>query len=229
MLSVGYAQRDLSRPYTRLLGHWIDRVGAHHYYQPVEIESREGSYFFITSNHDTLESSYELEFEKLSQDIVGVTVDFGTRSLINICGIPPDGSFMLCLHVIDENTQYPDSLTFIDCIINPYTNEKLSDFEQPSFIELTAKVEVVDWTNRPSPSDNYQYIEGIVKNVGTRTAEYVRVIVKALDRNDNLVALEPGHYVDPPTLKPGQEGTFQVMMEQYPNVETYTVRVTWDE
>lgn len=90
-----------------------------------------------------------------------------------------------------------------------------------------AHVKITDWTNRPSASGNYQHVEGIVKSTGNITADYVKITVKAFDKNDKLVAIEQD-YADPYILSPGEEGVFKVMMQRIPRMKKLSVSVKWE-
>ena len=87
-------------------------------------------------------------------------------------------------------------------------------------------VMIMDWTNRPSASGNYQYVEGIITSRGSKTARHIEITVQALDKNDKLVALEKS-YAEPPELSPGEDGIFKIMIDRMPSIAKYSVKADW--
>ena len=106
---------------------------------------------------------------------------------------------------------------------NPQTSNKQSPPESIT----KADIEIVDWTNRLSDPPIYYYVEGILKNIGNKTANFVKVKVIAYDINDKLVSLNNA-YADPYTMTPNQESTFQVMVEQDSRIERFGIKITWE-
>ena len=86
------------------------------------------------------------------------------------------------------------------------------------------KIEIVYWSNRPSASGNYIYVEGSLKNIGDQTAEGVRVKVKSLDSNGEIVSIDDG-YADPSLISPNKEGIFQVMVENNYKIKEFSLIV----
>lgn len=89
-----------------------------------------------------------------------------------------------------------------------------------------AKMDVVDWNHRLSGSENYIYVEGILKNVGDEIAESVKVKVTSLDAQGKLVSIDDA-YADPSIVAPEQETTFQVMVRNDPRIERFKLTVLW--
>ena len=105
---------------------------------------------------------------------------------------------------------------------NPQTSNKQS----PPGPIAKANIEIVDWTNRLSDPPIYYYVEGILKNIGNKTADFVKVKIISYDINDKLVSLNDT-YADPYTIAPNQEATFQVMVEQDSRIERFGIKVIW--
>ena len=89
-------------------------------------------------------------------------------------------------------------------------------------------VMITDWTNRPSSGGGYQYIEGVVKNMGNVTVKNIEITVKAIGENDKLTGIDKG-YADPYVLPPGGEGTFKIMMDRIPGTVKYYVFPNWED
>jgi hypothetical protein len=90
-----------------------------------------------------------------------------------------------------------------------------------------AKLEIQDWSNRPSETGNYVYIEGIIKNIGKGNAYSVQVTAKGLDKYGNLVALEKG-YTTPTSIAPDKTATFQIMMKNYEKLDKFGLSWNWN-
>ena len=86
------------------------------------------------------------------------------------------------------------------------------------------KIKIVDWNNRPSASGNYIYVEGSLKNIGDQTAERVRVKVKSLDSNGEIVSIDDG-YADPSSIAPNKEGMFQIMVENNYKIKKFSLLI----
>jgi len=87
-----------------------------------------------------------------------------------------------------------------------------------------AEIKFIDSTNRLKR--NYYYVEGILKNNGKVTASYVKVGIRALDKYGKLVSIHDG-YADPSTIAPGQEATYQIMIEYDSKIDKFDKRVSW--
>ena len=105
-------------------------------------------------------------------------------------------------------------------------NSQTSDKQIPPETITKANIEIVDWTNRLSDPPIYYYVEGILKNIGNKTADFVKVKIISYDINDKLVSLNDT-YADPYTIAPSQEATFQVMVEQDSRIERFGIKVIW--
>jgi lipopolysaccharide export system protein LptA len=86
------------------------------------------------------------------------------------------------------------------------------------------KIKIVDWNNRPSTSGNYIYVEGSLKNIGDQTAERVRVKVKSLGSNGEIVSIDDG-YADPSSIAPNKEGMFQIMVENNYKIKKFSLLI----
>ena len=89
-----------------------------------------------------------------------------------------------------------------------------------------AEIKIIDSTNYLSGSGNYYYVEGILKNNGKGTAYSVKVEVRALDKYDKIVSIDDV-YADPSTLAPGQEATYQIMVEYDSKIDKFDKEVSW--
>jgi hypothetical protein len=87
-----------------------------------------------------------------------------------------------------------------------------------------AEIKLVDSNNRLKR--NYYYVEGILKNNGKGTAFYVKVEVRALDKYGKLVSIDYG-YAKPSTIAPGQEATYQIMVEYDSEIDEFDKSVSW--
>jgi len=87
-----------------------------------------------------------------------------------------------------------------------------------------AEIKLVDSNNRLKR--NYYYVEGILKNNGKGTAFYVKVEVRALDKYSKLVSIDYG-YAKPSTIAPGQEATYQIMVEYDSEIDEFDKSVSW--
>ena len=107
--------------------------------------------------------------------------------------------------------------------------EETTDLQpKPLVSKKKANIKVVDWINRLSPSGDYVYVEGIIKNIGDSSAYYTEVIIKALDKRGKLVCIEKT-YADPSTILPKQEVTFKVMVKNYNNINSFKLDTLWEE
>jgi DNA uptake protein ComE-like DNA-binding protein len=107
--------------------------------------------------------------------------------------------------------------------------EETTDLQpKPLVSKKKADIKVVDWINRLSPSGDYVYVEGIIKNIGDSSAYYTKVIIKALDKQGKLVCIEKT-YADPSTILPKQEVTFKVMIKNYKNINSFKLDTLWEE
>ena len=84
------------------------------------------------------------------------------------------------------------------------------------------KIEIVDWNNRLSTYGNYIYVEGSLKNIGNQTAKVIRVKVKALDSNGEIVSNEDG-YTNPSLIAPNKEAIFQIMLKNNYKIKKFSL------
>lgn len=108
----------------------------------------------------------------------------------------------------------------------PLTKTEKGGGRTPPAPVKKGKMKIVDWTNRVSASGNYIYVEGILKNTGKAVARGVQVKVKSLDTNGKLISLDDG-FADPYNVRPGQETTFQVMVNYDTRIEKFSLSVLW--
>jgi hypothetical protein len=86
------------------------------------------------------------------------------------------------------------------------------------------KIKIVDWDNRLSTYGNYIYVGGSLKNIGNQAAEEVRVKVKCLDSNGEIVSIEDG-YTNPSLISPNKEGIFQIMLKNNYKIKEFSLIV----
>jgi len=86
------------------------------------------------------------------------------------------------------------------------------------------KIQIVDWNNKLSASGNYIYVEGSLKNISDKTAEGVRVKVKSLDSNGEIVSIDDG-YANPSLIAPNKEGIFQIMVRNNYKIREFSLIV----
>jgi len=91
----------------------------------------------------------------------------------------------------------------------------------------TANIKIVDWTDYPSETGNYIYVEGVLQNISKVIATSVRLKIQALDKYDKLVSITPC-YADPTTLNPNQKATFITMVTSNPKISKFNLTVLWD-
>ena len=91
---------------------------------------------------------------------------------------------------------------------------------------IKANIEIIDWTNRLSDPPQYFYVEGILKNTGNKTADFVKVKITAYDIDKKLVSIND-IYADPFTMAPNQEATFKVMVERDLRIKNFGINVNW--
>ncbi|HEC88466.1 MAG TPA: hypothetical protein ENI52_04025 [Thermoplasmata archaeon] len=119
-------------------------------------------------------------------------------------------------------------ILFILMQVHPNSNissNNISSQTVPSSLSIPV-IEIIDWTNRLSSSGNFYYIEGVVKNTGNAVADFVEITVKALDKNNKLVALEQS-YTNPLKLQPNEEATFKIMIDNIPRIKNFSIKATW--
>ena len=88
-----------------------------------------------------------------------------------------------------------------------------------------AEIKLIGSNNRLKR--NYYYVEGILKNNGKGTASYVKVEVRALDKYGKLISIDYG-YATPSTIAPGQEATYQIMVEYDSEIDKFDKTVSWE-
>ena len=65
-------------------------------------------------------------------------------------------------------------------------------------------------------------MEGSLKNISDRAAEEVRVKVKSLDSNKEIVSIDDG-YTDPSLIAPNKEGIFQIMVRNNYKIKEFSL------
>jgi len=127
-----------------------------------------------------------------------------------------------------KNYRFFILIVFLLCFIFIFLgcNSETHDKQNPPKSNTKANIEIIDWTNRLSDPPIYYYVEGILKNTSNKTADYVEVTTKALDENDKLVSIDYG-YSNPDTMLPNQEATFQIMVENKPEIKKFAITVNW--
>ena len=93
-----------------------------------------------------------------------------------------------------------------------------------TLIKEKYKIEIVDWNNRLNTYGNYIYVEGSLKNIGDKNAENVRLKVKSLDSNGEIVSIDGG-YTDPSIIAPNKEGIFQIMVKNNYKIKEFSLNV----
>jgi len=73
----------------------------------------------------------------------------------------------------------------------------------------------------------YTWVKGSVKNEGGSSARMVRIIVRALDGNGNLVNMGEA-YSDPDRLTPGEDATFSVPIKKDSRIEKFSLQSKWE-
>jgi len=91
---------------------------------------------------------------------------------------------------------------------------------------IKANIKIIDWTNRLSDPPQYYYVEGILKNIGNKTADFVKVKITAYDIDKKLISINDV-YADPYTIVPDQEATFKVMVERDLRIKNFGINVNW--
>lgn len=113
---------------------------------------------------------------------------------------------------------------FLGCDSKIY-DDKQNPANPPRLI-TKANIEIIDWTNRLSNPPLYYYVEGILKNTGNKTADFIKVKIISYDIDNKLISLTDT-YSDPYTLTPNQEATFQVIVEKDSRIEKFGIKVIW--
>ena len=128
-----------------------------------------------------------------------------------------------------KNYRYFILIVFLLCFLFIFLgcNSETYDKQNPPKLDTKANIEIIDWTNRLSDPPIYYYVEGILKNTGNKTADYVKVTAKALDENDKLVSIDYG-YTDLDKILPNQEATFQIMVENKPEINKFAITINWE-
>jgi DNA uptake protein ComE-like DNA-binding protein len=93
-----------------------------------------------------------------------------------------------------------------------------------ALIKEKYKIKIVDWNNRLSTYGSYIYVEGSLKNIGDKAVEEVRVKVKSLDSNREIVSIDDG-YTDPSLIAPNKEGIFQIMVKNNYKIKEFSLIV----
>jgi len=128
-----------------------------------------------------------------------------------------------------KNYRFFILIVFLLCFIFIFLgcNSEIYDKQNPPESTTKANIEIIDWTNRLSDPPQYYYVEGILRNTGNKAADFVKVTTKALDENDKLVSIDYG-YTEPNTILPNQEATFQIMVENKPEIRRFAITVNWE-
>lgn len=127
-----------------------------------------------------------------------------------------------------KNIKFSLLIVFLLCFVFIFfgCNSETYDKQNPPESTTKANIEVIDWVNRLSDPPIYYYVEGILKNTGNKTADFVKVKITAYDIDDKLVSLNDT-FADPYTVAPNQEATFQVMVEYDSKIERFKINVIW--
>jgi len=107
-------------------------------------------------------------------------------------------------------------------IFKPEPEPEIKSKPQP-----IANIKIVDWTNYPSESGKYIYVEGILQNTSKIIANYVRLEIQALDKFGKLVSITTC-YSDPTTLNPNQKANFKTMVTSNPKISKFNLIVLCD-
>ena len=91
-----------------------------------------------------------------------------------------------------------------------------------ALIKEKYKIKIFDWNNRLSTYGSYIYVEGSLKNIGDKAVEEVRVKVKSLDSNREIVSIGDG-YTDPSLIAPNKEGIFQIMVKNNYKIKEFSL------
>ena len=90
-----------------------------------------------------------------------------------------------------------------------------------------AFIEETDVVVKYDEFTNLYFIQGIVKNTGNTIADYVKVKVRSVDIDEKLISIDEA-YVDPYTLEPGQEATYEVIIEYDENIDGFIREFQWE-
>jgi hypothetical protein len=106
------------------------------------------------------------------------------------------------------------------------TNEALAN--QVNSVETQQDINIVevDSVVKLNRYNTFYYVQGIVKNIGQNTAYWVKIKVRSVDKNGKLISLDET-YADPDTIKPGQESTYEIMVEYDENIDDFQKEVQW--
>jgi hypothetical protein len=123
------------------------------------------------------------------------------------------------LEVIPPGEKSP----FIVTLIRPpgYTTYSLRAVARPTLAKRKAQLAVVE-LKRFEDEAGFFHIKGAIKNVGNRVAKRVKVAASIYGR-DNGVINVGFTYVDPPTLAPGEQATYDVIFAYYPRYASQQV------
>lgn len=222
-ISLLYSQRDLSTPSSRLIGHWKTPLAnnreAHWFFSKINLDTKSAEVIMIdASTGKTNRVQYRIFNEDTLKEEV-VTQLVGDKGYKETYIIPKDGLSFKMQFISKKGKP---------CVLHAeYVDDQVEPGEEFNYLVHGTKVEITDWTNRLSGSESYYFVEGVLENTGAITAERVKVTVKALDKNGKLVALEQG-YAEPYKLSPGEEGVFQIMIDNIPRIKKFSVSVKWD-
>lgn len=93
-------------------------------------------------------------------------------------------------------------------------------------LEAQGDIKILDWTHYLD--GNYFYVEGLLRNTGRDEIRYIQITAVAYDKSKKLVTLKRS-YANPADLKPGQEGTFKIMIKHNARIADFEIRVNWKE
>jgi len=179
----------------------FSKITAYYYdinYYPVDIELSDCNY--TKDNNHAIINSGEGSFTGISKGQTTVTLSYTEREFTKT--------------------------DIVDIFIATYPTPEPTPEPSPE-PELSGNIEILDWHNRLSDPPLYYYVEGTLKNIGDKTADFVKVTIKALDINDELVSIDYG-YANPYTILPNQEATFQVMVENKSEIEKFAITINWE-
>jgi len=137
----------------------------------------------------------------------------------------------ICITNLENLISKYKELNYIIYIVKGYkssqeipTQSQLSPQLKP---EPMANIKIVDWTDYPSETGSYIYVEGVLQNISKVIATNVRLKIQALDKYDKLVSITPC-YADPTILIPNQKATFIAMVTSNPKISKFNLTVLWD-
>ena len=149
---------------------------------------------------------------------------------------PEDWGFALSRGDLTYHSEWetPDTFIFLDLYGKDYKVYLTVDYKSKKYLEgqtsppaSGARIKLIDWTNRWDSTGEYIYIEGILKNIGNITAEFVKVKVISVDAQGKLISIDDA-YADPYMMSPGQESTFKISIRSDPGIKDFKIKLQWE-